>query len=61
MRARKMCCVQLDQSPNNIFRMYDFCYIVKPPVSGHPRDQKKRPLKRGAHLWEVKNVAFVGS
>ena len=29
---------------------------VEPPVSGHPRDQKKCPFKRGARLWEVKNV-----
>ena len=34
-------------------------YTVKPPVSGHPLDQKKWPLKRGVHLWEVKNVVFV--
>ena len=32
---------------------------VKPPVSRHPQDQKKWPLKRGVCLWEVKNVVFV--
>ena len=32
---------------------------VEPPVSGHPRDQKKCPLKRGVHLREDKNVVFV--
>ena len=31
---------------------------VKPPVSGHSRDQKKWPLKRGVRFWEVKNVVF---
>ena len=31
---------------------------VEPPVSGYPCDQKKRPLKRGVRLWEVKNVVF---
>ena len=30
-------------------------------LSGHPRDQKKWSLKRGARLWEVKNVVFVCS
>ena len=34
-------------------------YTVKPPVSGHPRDQKKCLHKRGVRLWEVKNVVFV--
>ena len=34
-------------------------YIVKPPVSGRPRELKKWPLKRGVRLWEVKNVVFV--
>ena len=34
-------------------------YTVKAPVSGHPRDKKKCPLKRGVCLWEVKNVVFV--
>ena len=34
---------------------------VEPPVSGHPRDQKKCPFKRGVLLWEVKNVVFVCS
>ena len=34
---------------------------VEPPVSGHPRDQNKCPLKRGVRIWEVKkfNVEFV--
>ena len=32
---------------------------VEPPISRHPRDQKKCPLKRGVRLWEVKNVVFV--
>ena len=47
-------------------------HTVKPPltdtsrwrtplVSGHPRDQKKWPLKRGVRLWEVKSVVFVCS
>ena len=36
-------------------------YRVEPPVSGHPRDQKKCPLKSGVHLWEVKNAVFVCS
>ena len=36
-------------------------YTVEPPVSGHPRDQKKCPFKRGVRLWEVKNVVFVCS
>ena len=31
------------------------------PLSGHPRDQKKCPLKRGVRLWEIKNVLFVCS
>ena len=34
-------------------------YTVEPPISGHPRDQKKCPLKRGVRLWEVKNVVSV--
>ena len=33
----------------------------EPPVSGHPRDQKKCPLNRGVRLWEVKNIVFVCS
>ena len=32
---------------------------VEPPVSRHPRDQKKRPFKIGVRLWEVKNVVCV--
>ena len=36
-----------------------FELTVEPPVSGHPRDQKKCPFKRGVRLWEVKNVLFV--
>ena len=32
---------------------------VEPPVSRHPRNQKKCLLKRGVHLQEVKNVVFV--
>ena len=38
-----------------------FKNAVKLPVSGHPRDQVKWPLKRGVRLWEVKNVVFVCS
>ena len=34
---------------------------VELPASGHRRDQKKCPLKRGVRLWEVKNVVFVCS
>ena len=33
--------------------------LLKPPVNGHPQDQKNLPLKRGVRLWEVKNVVFV--
>ena len=33
----------------------------EPPVSGHPRDQKKGQYKRGVRLWEVKNVVFICS
>ena len=36
-------------------------FTVEPPISGHPQDQKKCPLKGGVRLWEVKNVAFVCS
>ena len=32
---------------------------AKPPISAHPRDQKKWLLKRGVRLWEVKYVVFV--
>ena len=34
---------------------------VEPPLSGHPRDHKKCPFKRGVRLWEVKNVVLVCS
>ena len=37
------------------------CSTVKLPISGLHWDQKKWPLKRGVHLWEVKNVVFVCS
>lgn len=36
---------------------YPFCICtVEPAVSGHPRDQKKCPLKRVVCLWEVQNA-----
>ena len=34
---------------------------VELTISGHPRDQKKCPLRRGVRLGEVKNVVFVCS
>ena len=39
----------------------DIKITVEPTLSGHPRDQKKCPFKRGVRLWEVKNVVFVCS
>ena len=34
-------------------------FTVELPVSEHHRDPKKCPLRRGVHLWEVKNVMFM--
>ena len=39
-----------------IFPSGHFLDTVKPPVSRHPRGQKKCPLTRGVQLWEVKKV-----
>lgn len=42
------------------YLLFYFFYLfisVEPPVSGHPRDQKRGP--GDVRLWEVKNAVFV--
>ena len=41
-------------------RIVNCIITVEPPISGHPRDQKKNP-HRSVRLWEVKNGVFVCS
>ena len=40
-------------------RIENLSDTVKPPLSGHPWDQKKWPLKRAVFLWEVKNAVSL--